>query len=113
MQWLIGVISTLYFSFSFVGVVYAGSVDLFGGHNEAMKGETKAQGTAIYDAWGENMGRMIERGAAKGVVIRNGKSNNKDVVSDGAGNVTVKEGARITGPLIIKNEYKDTNIIVR
>jgi hypothetical protein len=86
--------------------------DLFADHKKAMKDEADAHAVTVYDAWGDNMARRIERGS-RGVLVKNGESSADGVTGDGAGNVTIKKGAKVDGPLIIKNDYRGATIIAR
>jgi len=79
------------------------------------KQDADAQPRMIYQAWGNNMGKRIMNGQAQGVVVdANGvahaSAGNTGVVN-GAGNVVVGQGARVSGPIINMSKTQDTNVI--
>ena len=81
------------------------------------KQDADAQPRMIYQAWGNNMAKRIENGQAPGVVVdANGvahasPSNTGAINVNGAGNVVIGQGGRVTGPVINMSTTKDTNII--
>jgi hypothetical protein len=77
-----------------------------------MNSKANANPTNVYGTWGSNMAKQIERGG-RGVLVKNGESSAEGVVGDGAGNVTIEKGAKIDGPIIIQNDFKNANIIGR
>ena len=87
--------------------------DMFKEHNKAMNSKADAQSTAVLGVYGNNMGKRIESGKAKGVLVKDGKSNNENVKVSGVGNVVVEKDAKITGPVIIKNDYSNAKVFSR
>ena len=68
----------------------------------------------MYSAWGNNMGNLIKHGRKRGVVIDGeGDYAGGKIHADGLGNVEVKPGARINGPIINKVDTKNTTIVIQ
>jgi len=81
------------------------------------KQDADAQPRMIYQAWGNNMGKRIMNGQAQGVfvdangVVHASPSNAGAVHVNGAGNISIDQGARVTGPVINNSKTQDTNVI--
>ena len=103
----------LFVLFLLFGVHLAYAADDLGLNEYARDINTPADASAVkvYDAWSENMAYRIERGTSEGIVI-DGANETDEYISDGVGNVIVKNGINI-GPIINKTDLSDTIIIIR
>ena len=79
------------------------------------KQDADAQPGMIYQAWGNNMAKRIMNGQAQGVVVdANGvvhASPGNTGAVNGAGNLVIGQGARVTGPVINQSTMNNTNVI--
>lgn len=84
--------------------------DEYSEYNKDISGEAKAKATNMYGAWAGNMAYHIERNIKDGSVV-NGPTNNKHYAVDGFGNVVIKDGARITAPVIVKEDFSNATMV--
>ena len=85
--------------------------DLFAGYNEQISSQADAKATESYGVWASNMENLIRHNAKKGIIIE-GPSDNDLYSSDGAGNVTIKEGASV-GTVINNFDSTNSTIIIK
>ena len=84
--------------------------DLFAGYNKQIHSEADAKNTNIYDAWSNNMENLIRNKIKKGIIVE-GAADTDQYRSDGIGNITIKNGAKI-GTIINKTTTEDSTIII-
>lgn len=93
--------------------VLAADENIFGDYAKDLNKEAEAKSTNVYNAWGDNMANMIEKGARDGVVINgSGSYAGGKIKSDGLGNIAIERGANV-GPVINKTTIKDSTVIFR
>lgn len=94
----------------FIFFLYSNAhADEFSDYNKDISGEAKASTKNIYNAWADNMTYNIKNKNKDGIII-NGEMNDKNIESDGFGNVTIKKGANV-GPIIIDQDNSNATII--
>ena len=81
------------------------------GYSKDINSPADANATNIYNAWSENMAYRIENDISEGIIIETNK-NTEDYISDGVGNVIIKEGANV-GPIINKTDLSDAIVIIK
>lgn len=87
--------------------------DIFSDYHTDIQKPADAKATNVYNAWGDNMAKLIESGYRDGVVIDGpGEYAGGKVYADGAGNVIVRKDAHV-GPIINKPKFENTNIIIK
>ena len=84
--------------------------DLFAGYNEQINSEADAKAVNVYDAWANNMEYLIRHKVKDGIVV-DGAADTDQYASDGLGNITVKEGAKV-GTIINKQNIEDSIVII-
>ena len=78
---------------------------IMGGYTKERTSKADAHALQVYDAWADDMANQIKRGKRKGLII-------DSIDPEGIGNVTIEKGARVTGPVIVKPEIKDSTVIL-
>ena len=96
----------------FAGVSHAAppAPDLFAGYSKEINSEADAKAVNVYNAWANNMKNLIKKGAKDGIVVDKAADTDQ-YTSDGLGNVTVKEGAKV-GTIIVDIPIEDSTIII-
>lgn len=84
--------------------------DLFAGYNEQISSEADAKATEVYGAWANNIENLIKQKSKRGIII-DGPSDNDLYSADGAGNINIKEGAKV-GTIINKFDSSNSTIII-
>lgn len=90
------------FSYSFV--------DEHSEYNKDIFGEAKSKATNMYGAWSNNMAYHIERNTKEGTIV-DGQTDNRMYNVDGFGNIVIKDGAIITAPIVIKEDFSNSTMI--
>lgn len=104
------IILFVFFLFFGVHVAYADDLEL-NAYARDINSPADANAVRMYDAWAENLGYRIEHGLSDGIVVDEEKETD-DYVSDGVGNVIVKDGANV-GPIINQTDLSNTTVIIR
>ena len=76
-----------------------------GNYTKDRTSKADAHALQVYDAWADDMTNQIKRGNRKGLIV-------DSIDPDGIGNMTIEKGARVTGPVIVKPEIKDSTVIL-
>lgn len=109
------ILISAFFIVTFINISNAEDDDIFSEYNSAIQKHADAQNTNVYSAWGNNMSNLGEHGRKKNVLVIKGEGDyaNGKVHADGLGNVLVKQGAKINGPIINKTDLKNTTVIIQ
>ena len=87
--------------------------DIFADYNADLRKTADAKVNNVYNAWGDNMAKLIESGYRDGIVVEGpGTYGNGHVHVDGAGNVVVDKHANV-GTIVNKSKFQNTNVIIK
>ena len=106
------------FLFSLVSVAILsvpawGASDLVAPYMKDINGEAKAKTTRYRSAWGKNMSYQIKRKVRDGIVVDSSRQQiTNKYISDGLGNVIIRDGARVN-TVVNESTIKDTTIILQ
>ncbi|WP_458400162.1 hypothetical protein [Mailhella sp.] len=84
--------------------------DLFADYNSQINSEADAKAVNVFEAWAGNMEYLIRHKVKDGIVV-DGAADTDQYTSDGLGNITIKEGAKVD--TIINNQrIENTTVII-
>lgn len=84
--------------------------DLFSDYNKQINSEADAKSINVYDAWANNIENLIRTKHKKGIIVEEAIETDQ-YISDGLGNITIKEGADV-GTVINKTNTENSTIVI-